>query len=139
MPDEHPAPELSPTKKRWNLPRLNDLIAILPPPPALTPAMALRGDANKGPRIAQAGDITIFLETETKVESIIVRGQIVVTETDEWKRALVTVYQQDKIGAVTTVDELATFVLALNASDPITIRIETSSGKAITIQDFALS
>lgn len=124
-------------KTNWGLPRFGEILAQLLSPLPQTSAVGLRG-ADDGPKMLQADDITIFIETEQENDQFLLKGQLAADQLDEWYGAMVQVVQVDAIQAVTVIDDEGTFQFALNNSDPINIRIANSSGKTILIQDFSL-
>lgn len=124
-------------KQQWRGARLGDIIAQLMPQVPQLSAAGLRGDS-RGPQMLQANGITIFIETEKRLDHFLIKSQLAADTLDEWYSALVQVYQETNLVAVTTVDEEGAFQFQLDDSAPINIRIENSSGKAVAIQDFSL-
>lgn len=127
--------------------RLGDLLAILVPqtsqlalrgaPDASTPI--LRGPSS-GPLMFEVAGITIFIEMDQPHKphnEFFITGQFL-AETGLWQGALVQVWQNEVIRAVTTIDEMGQFSCGPLNLGIIDVRITAEGGSVLMIQSIRL-
>lgn len=119
------------------MPRPGDIIARLLPPIPNRATAGLRGDS-QGPRILQADGMTLFIETEKQNNHFLIKGQLAADELEAWYGALIQVVQEADLITVTSVDDEGGFQFQLDKTEPIKLRIENSSGKAVVVQDLSI-
>ncbi len=121
-------PEIKPKRMR---PFLGERIAQLLPK---TAALAVRG-VDKGPLVAQAGDITIFLAVESTAQGTLLTGQLAAPDQQLWFGAIVEIMQSDTLQAAVVVDEWGSFRQVPFQLYPTNFCITSIGGQTILLKD----
>lgn len=100
-------------------------------------AFAARG-ADKGPVVAQAGDVTLFLETRRDPQGITLVGQLVADTLSRWSGALVEVRQNDVLQATALIDDLGAFQCGPLLRAPVELRVAAPDGQSIVAHNVEL-
>lgn len=82
--------------------------------------------------------MTLFIETEKQNSHFLIKGQLAADELEAWYGALIQVVQEADLITVTSVDDEGGFQFQLDKTEPIKLRIENSSGKAVVVQDLPI-
>ncbi|HEX3050663.1 MAG TPA: hypothetical protein VHP83_08415 [Aggregatilineaceae bacterium] len=99
-----------------------------------TSALAARG-VDKGPLVAQAGDITIFLAVESTAQGILLTGQLAAPDQQVWFGAIVEIMQADTLQAAVVIDEWGSFRQDPFQPQPTNFRITSIGGQTILLKD----
>ncbi len=102
------------------------------------PAAALRG-AGDGPLVANAGDVTIFLDFQPRADGLLeAQGQLVADDQAAWEGALAELRQGGALVATAAVDDLGSFQLAALAPGSAELRVTNAAGRMIVVADIGL-
>lgn len=132
-----PVEKSIPRRQLPRFPSLGDIVARLIPR-TMQPALAMRGDAGRGPLVAEAEGVTVFMEFETAEDRHILKGQLVTEDQDRWIGALLEVHRDQGVQATTTLDEFGAFQCALRQAGMLQLRFIAADGRSIRIDEIPL-
>lgn len=102
-------------------------------------ATVLRG-AGAGPIIAEAGDVTIFLDVQPRTDGLAsLQGQLVANDQAHWEGALVELRQQGALVATTVIDELGSFTCAALPYSTTELRVTALKGTMIALMNLKIA
>jgi len=131
-PEALPAPApafAAPRRVERRPPRLRELVARLLPP---APSMALRGAATRT-RTYEAGGVTVLLDLQPSAGGVVVAGQLLADNEEQWAGALVEARQSGALVATAALDDLAMFRIGPLAAAPADLRIASPAGASFVI------
>lgn len=102
-------------------------------------ATVLRG-AGAGPIIAEAGDVTIFLDIQPRTDGLAsLQGQLVATDQAHWEGALVELRQHGALVATIVIDALGSFTCAALPYGTTELRVTGLKGTMIVLMNLNIA